>query len=45
MVKLTLTIRPQKPTNCLGVFDHFVGLVLSGLSSFLQIIEQVWKTY
>ena len=22
------------PTNCLSVFDHFVGLVLKGLSEF-----------
>ena len=26
MVKHTLTIRQQKPTNCLSVFDHVVGL-------------------
>ena len=26
MAKHTLTIRQQKPTNCLSVFDHFVGL-------------------
>ena len=25
------TIRLQKPTNCLSVFDHFVGLALTGL--------------
>ena len=25
MVKHTETIRRQKPTNCLSVFDHFVG--------------------
>ena len=31
MVKPTQTIRRQKSTNCLGVFDHFVGLVLKGL--------------
>ena len=28
MVKRTQTIRRQKPTNCLSVFDHFVSLVL-----------------
>ena len=33
MVKHTETIRPQKPTNCLSVFDHFVGLALKGLRS------------
>ena len=31
MVKHTQTIRRQKPTNCLDVFDHFVGLALKGL--------------
>ena len=25
------TIRRQLPTNCLSVFDHFVGLALKGL--------------
>ena len=24
-------IRQQQPTNCLSVFDHFVGLALKGL--------------
>ena len=32
MVKHTQTIRRQQPTNCLSVFDHFVGLALKGLS-------------
>ena len=31
MVKHTQTIRRQQPTNCLTVFDHFVGLALEGL--------------
>ena len=31
MVKHTQTIRRQQPTNCLGVFDHFVGLALKEL--------------
>ena len=31
MVKHIQTIRRQKPTNCLSVFDHFVGLALKGL--------------
>ena len=31
MVKHTQTIRRQEPTNCLSVFDHFVGLALNGL--------------
>ena len=32
MVKHTLTIRRLLPTNCLKLFDHFVGLALKGLS-------------
>ena len=31
MVKHIQTIRRQQPTNCLGVFDHFVGLELKEL--------------
>ena len=31
MVKHTQTICRQKLTNCLSVFDHFVGLVFEGL--------------
>ena len=31
MVKHNQTIRSQKPTNCLRVFDSFVGLALKGL--------------
>ena len=31
MVKHTQTIRQQHRTNCLSVFDHFVGLALKGL--------------
>ena len=31
MVKHTQTIHRQKPTSCLSVFDHFVGLALKGL--------------
>ena len=31
MVKHTQTVHPQQPTNCLSVFDHFVGLALEGL--------------
>ena len=28
MVKHTQAIRRQQPTNCLSVFDHFVGLAV-----------------
>ena len=31
MVKHTQTIRRLLPTNCLSVFDHFVGSGLKGL--------------
>ena len=31
LVKHTQTIRRQKSTNCLSVFDHFMGLVFKGL--------------
>ena len=30
-VKHTQAIRRQLPTNCLSVFDHYVGLALKGL--------------
>ena len=32
IVKHTQTIRRQQSTNCLSVFEHFVGLALNGLS-------------
>ena len=35
MVKHTQTIRGQQPTNCLSVFDHFMGLMPKGLKFFL----------
>ena len=31
MVKHIQIICRQKPTNCLSVFEHFVGLALKGL--------------
>ena len=33
MVKHIQTIRRFLPTNCLNVFDHFVGLTLKGLKA------------
>ena len=39
MVKHTQTIRRQKPTNCLSVFEHFVGLALEGLFSVKPLTE------
>ena len=32
MVKHTQTIRRLLPTDCLSVFDHFVGLPFKGLN-------------
>ena len=32
MVKHTQTFRGQQLTNCLSVFDHFLGLALKGLN-------------
>ena len=40
MVKYTQTIRRQKPTNCLSVFDHFVGLALKELKLSLDITNK-----
>ena len=37
MVKHTQTIRQLLPKNCLGAFDHFVGLALKGLK-----VWQIW---
>ena len=36
MVKHTQTIRRQHATNCLSVFDHFVGLALQGLKEMKE---------
>ena len=33
MIKHTPSIRLQQPTNCLSVFEHFMGLALKGLNS------------
>ena len=30
------------PTNCLSVFDHFVGLALKGLNYFVTFSGKVW---
>ena len=37
MFKHTETIRRQQPTNCLIVFEHFVGLALKVYSNLEQI--------
>ena len=41
MIKHTQTIRWQLPTNCLSVFDNFVGLALKGLSFVLLVAIQL----
>ena len=42
MVKHTQKIRRQKPTNCLGVFDHFVKLELKDLKQNLhELIKSI----
>ena len=40
MLKHTQRIRRQKPTNCLSVFVHFVGLALKGLKYVGQEIVE-----
>ena len=37
MVKHNQTIRRLLPTNCLSLFDHFVGLALRRLTTKLSI--------
>ena len=39
MVKHSQTIRSQKPTYYLSVFDNFVGLALKGLSIYIRDIR------
>ena len=40
MVKQThKTICREKPTNCLNVFDHFVGLTLKGLRKIVKTVQ------
>ena len=44
MVRHTQTIRRLQPTNCLSVFDPFVGLALKGLKSFKSILNRTFKS-
>ena len=44
MVKHAQTICQQQTTNCLSVFDYFVGLALKGLSAFLKI-SVLWQLF
>ena len=43
MFKYSKTIRRLLTTNCLSVFDHFVGLALKGLI-YCAILEN-WKYF
>ena len=38
MVKHTQTIRRLLPTNCLSLFDHFVGSALKGLTYWKSLL-------
>ena len=37
--KHTQTIRRQQRTNCLSLFDHFVGFALKGLKKLRHFLE------
>ena len=41
MVKHTQTIRRQKPTNCLSVFDYFAELVFKGLNRLFNLFDNL----
>ena len=43
MIKHTQTIRCQQLSNCLSVFDHFVGLALKGLRILISEILKIIK--
>ena len=42
MVKHTQTIHRQKPTNCLSMFDNFVGLPFKGLNWYKTLMKSVF---
>ena len=39
MVKHTQMIRRKLTTNCLSVFDHFVGLAVKGLNESVECLQ------
>ena len=45
MVKLTHTIHRLLPTNCLNVFDHFVGLVLKEIMLEIEVENEKVSEY
>ena len=42
MVKHTQTVLRQQLTNCLSVFDHFMGVALKGL---ISLMESNWSSH
>ena len=42
MVRHTQTIRRQEPTNCLSVFDQFMGLALKGLKDVFSTLSNIY---
>ena len=45
MVKQTQTIHRLLPTNCLSVFDHFVGLALKEIMLEIEVENQKVSEY
>ena len=45
MVKNTQTIRWEQPTNCLSVFDHFMGLALKWVKCFFPFSSSFCLNY
>ena len=41
MIKHTQRIRRQQSTDCLSVFDHFMGLALKGLTNNRSSVRTV----
>ena len=37
----SLTLFSKLPTNCLSVFDHFVGLALKGLTEYYDAVQEI----
>ena len=44
MIKHTQIILRQLPTNCLSMFDQFVGLALKGIAYFSKISKS-WSLH
>ena len=37
----SLTLFSKLPTNCLSVFDRFVGLALKGLTDYYDAMQEI----